>query len=87
MSELARHCNMSESGIYAFFKKHMQDTPIGVKNRIKARRAVTMLETTNLSVEEISESLGFSSSAYFRKKIKEITGKTPQKIRKEARMI
>lgn len=85
--ELAKHCGMSESGLYAFFKKKVGATPIDVKNRMKADEAVVLLESTGLSVEQISERLGFSTSAYFRKVIKEQTGKTPMRIRKEAKFI
>ncbi len=85
--ELAKHCGISESGLYAFFKKNVGATPIEVKNRMKADEAVVLLESTGLSVEQISARLGFSTSAYFRKIIKEQTGKTPLKIRKEAKII
>jgi transcriptional regulator GlxA family with amidase domain len=43
-----------------------------------------MLTTTNKSVQEISDILGFSSTSYFRKILKLYTDKTPLKIRKEA---
>ena len=85
--ELAKHCGISESGLYAFFKKNVGATPIEVKNRMKADEAVVLLESTGLSVEQISARLGFSTSAYFRKVIKEQTGKTPLRIRKEAKNI
>ncbi|MBQ9134449.1 MAG: helix-turn-helix transcriptional regulator [Clostridia bacterium] len=85
--ELAKHCGISESGLYAFFKSHMDMTPICLKNRMKAEQATVLLESTGMSVEEISTRLGFSTSAYFRKVIKEQTGKTPLQIRKEAKFI
>ena len=85
--ELAKYCNMSESGIYAFFKKHAQMTPIEMKNKMRAEDAVRLLETTDMSIEEISTRLGYNTSSYFRKIIKEYTGSTPLKIRKEAKNI
>lgn len=85
--ELAKYCGMSESGLYAFFQKHEKTTPIGMKNKMKAEEAVVLLQSTNLSVEEISTRLGFNTSAYFRKIIKQQTGKTPMRIRKEADLI
>ncbi|MBQ9113185.1 MAG: helix-turn-helix transcriptional regulator [Clostridia bacterium] len=81
--ELARHCGMSESGLYAFFRTHARSTPIDMKNKIQAEKAVTLLRTTDASVEEISDRVGFQSVAYFRRIIKEQTGKTPSQIRKE----
>ena len=87
VSELAKHCNMSESGLYKFFRDNLDTTPIGFKNQIKVNRAVNMLKYTSASVEEISTELGFSNAAYFRKIFKGHTGKTPLKIRKEAKHI
>ena len=85
--ELARHCNMSESGLYMLFRDKFDTTPIGLKNQIKVERAVKQLELTSLSVEEISDSLGFPNTAYFRKIVKRYTGKTPSAIRKEFKHI
>ena len=87
VSELAKYCNMSESGLYRFFRDNLDTTPIGFKNQIKVNRAVNMLKYTSASVEEISSELGFSNAAYFRKIFKSHTGKTPLKIRKEAKHI
>lgn len=81
--ELARHCGMSESGLYAFFKSYANISPIGMKNKLQIEKAVELLGSTDLSVEEISDRLNFCSVAYFRKVFKEITGKTPSAIRKE----
>lgn len=87
VSDLARHCNMSESGIYAFFKSYANTTPIELKNRIQAERAAELLSSTDLSVEEIADRLGFCSSAYFRKIFKARFGKTPSELRKSSKLI
>lgn len=81
--DLARHCGMSESGLYAFFRAFANTSPIEMKNKIQTEKAVELLGSTDLSVEEISDRLGFSSVAYFRKIVKKFTGKTPTDIRKE----
>ena len=80
--ELARELGMSESGLYAFFKSYGGTTPIKVKNRIQAERAVSLLAFTDMSIEEISDRLGFQSTAYFRKIMKQYKGKAPAEIRK-----
>ena len=87
VSELAEHCHMSESGLYALMREYGHTTPIGLKNRLLTKKAAELLGSTDLSVEEISARLGFCSSAYFRKIIKEQTGKTPTQLRKEAHLI
>ena len=87
VSELARHCNVSESGIYAFFRSYANTTPIELKNRIQAEMAAELLSSTDLSVEEIADRLGFCSSAYLRKIFKAQFGKTPSELRKSSNLI
>ncbi len=82
ISDVADHCKVSESTLYGVFKKAYNTTPIEKKQEIFCRRATELLITTNLSVEEISEQLNFSSSSYFRKIFKKHTGKTPLQVRK-----
>lgn len=85
--ELAVYCNMSESGLYTFFREYAKTSPIALKNKIIVEKAIKMLELTAASVEEISDKLGFSNAAYFRKIVKKYTGKTPTKIRKNSNHI
>ena len=77
VSELAKECGMSESALYSFFKNYSGRTPTEVKNRLRIKKAVALLGSTDMSVEEISSSLGFCTVAYFRKVFSGITGKTP----------
>jgi AraC-like DNA-binding protein len=82
VSELARACNMSESGLFAFFREYAHTTPISLKQKVLSERAVEALCCTDRSVEEIARDLGFCSSAHLRKTLKNITGKTPSEIRR-----
>lgn len=84
ISELAKYCNISEPRIYSLFRHHLNKTPNEMKNTILCEKAVSLLTTTNKSVQEISDELNFSSTSYFRKVLKENTGKKPLEIRKEA---
>ena len=87
VKELATYCNMSESGIYAFFKQYGHTSPIELKNRILIKRAVDLLTTPDLSIEEICSRIGFCNAAYFRKQLRRVTGKTPHEIRRESERI
>jgi AraC-like DNA-binding protein len=82
---LARACGISESGLYAFFRDYAGTTPIAMKNQMKVEVALDLLASTDLSIEEISDRLRFSSAAYFRKIVREQTGKTPSALRRENR--
>jgi len=85
IADVAKHCKVSESTLYGIFKKAYNKTPVEMKQEIFCERASELLITTNLSVEEISDKLNFSSSSYFRKVFKKYTGKTPLQVRKNAK--
>ncbi len=83
--DLAHYSKMSVSGFYSLFKKATGLTPIDYKNQTCIRYAMRMLiDDADFSVEYIAEKTGFSSSAYFRRTFKRITGKTPTEYRKTA---
>ena len=83
VSDLARAMRMSESGLFTFIREYGKTTPISLKNRIRTEKAIQLLTTTDLSVEEISSRLGFCSAVYFRKVFRKETGKTPTELRRE----
>lgn len=78
---LAKLCNLSQARFYSLFKSVMGITPIEYKNNLLADHAIYMLRSTNCSIEEISEKLGFCTPGYFRRLVKKKTGKLPKQIR------
>lgn len=85
--DLARHCRMSESGLYAYVKRHTGMTPIALHNSIKAASAAELLASTDMTVEDVASRLGFESTAYFRKIFKATHGKTPSEIKRQRKLI
>lgn len=83
---LAKLCNMSESGFYAAFKKITGLTPIEKKHAIQAQKAEILLKTTNLSVEDICDKIGFNSVKHFRNVMLKRYNQTPFQIRKGAKL-
>lgn len=81
--EAAAYCGMSESTFYAAFRRAAGCTPIQMKHRLLAEEAVTMLHSTDDTVEDLCSRLGISSPAYFRKILREVYGVTPKEIRKK----
>ncbi len=81
---VAAICSVSESGLYAAFRKSGYDTPLHERQKLLIKKAIHLLVTTDTSVEQISADLCFSSSSYFRKIFKSLTGKTPREVRKDA---
>lgn len=81
--ELAAMCNLSTSHFYNKFKSETGQSPIDYKNRILVSKALVLLTSNkDMSIEDISFALGFSSSSYFRRVFKECTGKSPAKFKK-----
>lgn len=83
VGEIARHCGASESAVYAAFRRH-GTTPNSARQELLVQEAKRLLTTTDLSVQEISDRLGFSSSAYFRKILRSRCNASPLQLRKRA---
>lgn len=85
MNELAASCALSSPYFYSLFKRTTGMTPVEYKNRAAITRAEQLLlSEPQLSIEEISELTGFSSSSYFRRVFTEHTGMSPRDYRKNA---
>jgi len=85
VDHLAKMCALSPSHFYSKFKSETGYTPIDYRNRVLINRASKLLICNKeLSVEEISYLLGFSSPTYFRRLFKAFTGKSPLAYRKTA---
>ena len=77
--EIAAMCNVSESGFRRLFKLYSGFAPGEYRLNEKINRAKKMLSTHAMTVEEISEFLGFSECGYFCKLFKKKTGVSPGK--------
>ncbi len=83
VDELARHCGMSQSSLYALFRERSSESISEMRNRVRVEQAIDLLGTTDLSIEEISRRLNFCSAAYFRAVFRKITGRAPTDVRRE----
>lgn len=52
-------------------------------NRKRIQEAITLLETSNLSLHEVAEKVGYTDAAHFSKTFKTMTGQNPSMWRKE----
>ncbi len=81
--DLAHHFGYSD---YYLTRKFKQETGMRIGNYIKKQRilrAKTLLETTDLAIQEISDSLLFSSRAYFTSCFIEEAGMPPTEYRQK----
>lgn len=79
----ARAADISVAGLYAAFSREGSETPGALRQRLLCEKAADLLMSTDLSIEEISNRLGFSSSAYFRKVFRKYNRCSPREYRKQ----
>ncbi|MBQ8551841.1 MAG: helix-turn-helix transcriptional regulator [Clostridia bacterium] len=86
VAELAALCNISEVYFRKQFKCHMGMTPLEYRNALRLGRARSYLEYGDISVQEISDMIGYSNVSHFIKEFKRQYGSSPLKYRKLIRM-
>ena len=82
IDELCAICHCSRSSLFELFKKRTGVSPIIYKHNLMIQHALDMLAHTDLTVDEISQKTGFSSSNYFRTVFRKMTGKAPGEVKK-----
>ncbi|MGD2090528.1 MAG: helix-turn-helix transcriptional regulator [Candidatus Aminicenantes bacterium] len=78
---ITRRLNISKSLVYDLFKAK-NITPALLLNNIKMSRAMVLLENKEISVKEVSQTMGFHSPDYFIRLFKLYSGTTPGRYRK-----
>ncbi len=82
ISELIKHCNISQSQLTRYFKQAFGKTPIQYINDYKLNRAKYMLMyMPQLSVGAVAESLGFDDQRYFSRLFFKSFNETPTEYR------
>ncbi|ASK62207.1 AraC family transcriptional regulator [Virgibacillus phasianinus] len=83
LDTLAKLGNMNKYYLAHTFKKDIGISPIEYLNQIRIRESKILLETTNYTIADIAELIGFSSQSFFAQVFKRSTGTTPSKYRKK----
>lgn len=83
---LADMITVSPDYFTKMFKDSIGRTPIDYINGIRINRAMQMLATTDTSVNDISDELGFSNANYFHKIFKQYMNTSPVAYRKMVKM-
>ena len=79
---LARRAAMSPRTLARRFREQLDETPAQWVVRARVRRAQQLLETTNLSIEEIGAEVGFGSSVTLRERFRHVVGTSPTAYRR-----
>ena len=77
MDDLSRHVNISKFYLIRIFKQYTGSTPYEYIKFAKINYCKELLLTTNDSLEQISDSIGYGNASSFIRAFKDITKLTP----------
>lgn len=83
MQQLCKACNYSESSLRRYFLASVGITPFEYIEKVRIQMACILLKTTNCSVLDVSNKVGYSSLSSFNRQFKTITGMSPRMWRKK----
>ena len=81
VKKLAQMCAISEEYFRRLFKKELGVNPCEYRNKLRLSKACDYLTYGEMSVEEISRLLGYSTASHFSKEFKSAYGVSPLKYR------
>ncbi len=87
VEKLAKQVNMSRSGFAARFKWLVGEAPLQYVTRWRMYRAVELLRSSNMTVTEVAQRVGYDSETAFSKAFKRQMGLSPHHYRKQFLML
>lgn len=83
IKDVALHIGLSEAGLARLFKQETGVTLLNWRDEKRMTVAIRLLESSLLSINEISAEIGVSDSNFFSTKFKKVFGCSPRKYRKD----
>jgi AraC-like DNA-binding protein len=83
LDDIASHVKLSPNYASRVFRDATGATIHQYLTDWRIRRAQLLLSTTNMRIQEVAQSVGYSSSSYFIRAFHEVTGNTPLSYRKD----
>lgn len=87
MAELAAHCAVSQRTLLRRFQEALGLSPVQYAQQLRVERAKALLETTSLSLEEITGRCGYEDAATFSKVFKRWATLTPREYRQRFALV
>jgi len=84
--DIARQCSVSESGLRALFHTHTGMSPSQFRLQNRLSRAAYLLESTDMTVNEIADALHFYDSACFCRAFRRYSGQTPRQFSRSKKL-
>lgn len=85
LDSLSQMTHMNKYYLIHAFTKYTGLSPINYLNQRRIQEGKNLLETTNYSIGQISNILGFSSQSYFSQSFKNELGMSPNEYRKKSK--
>ena len=79
---ISKSINVSKSVLYKNFHTHFNCTVSEYINTKRIEKSLELIAKTDMSIEEISQNVGFSTASYFSKIFKKQMGTSPLKYKK-----
>lgn len=83
LDELAEVIHIDKSYLIRIFKQVYHETPLVYHQKVRIKRARSMLFYTNLSITEIAEATGFASIHDFDRVFRKVDGSAPSSYRRK----
>ncbi|MGN1004717.1 MAG: AraC family transcriptional regulator [Oscillospiraceae bacterium] len=83
LAEAAHFFNYSEAHLSRIIKKYSGQTFSDIIKTIRLQKSVELLESTDLSITEIAEQMGYTDNSHFHKVFKHAYGLTPIQYRQK----
>lgn len=77
LADIAAEANICQSECCRFFKKHMKESLFEYLLSYRIEKSLPLLTDGQISITEVAEAVGFSSSSYYTKVFRECMGCTP----------
>lgn len=85
LKSIAEYCKISQNYLNNVFVKNLNLTVNSFVNKYRIQRAMLLLESSEMSIEEIYKQVGYHNKASFHKNFIKYAQITPQKYRKSTR--
>lgn len=82
VDDIYKELHISRSAFQKKFIKYFGMSPVEYRTEKRLKKAKMLLETTDIPIKEISDTLGFYDTAYFYKMFKKAFAITPREYRK-----
>ena len=83
VNDLAQYIGISRSYLTNIFKKQLNISPQEYLVSFRLKKSAELLRTSNMSIQEVAETIGYDNPLTFSKMFKQTYGVSPREYRKQ----